>query len=80
MPCVYVSENNKKYSLNDKDRGITYTISAIGFNIGGLGGLALGNIPTAGALLTMSIVFLVVSLFYSTREYRQTKKKRLGEV
>ena len=48
-------------------------ILAIGFNIGGFVCLALGNLSTAVSGFTVSLIFLFVSLFHSTRVYRKMR-------
>jgi hypothetical protein len=69
-------ENKTTVPVTNKDRGIAFVISAMAFNIVGLGSLAFGNVPHAAGLLTASLVFLVISLFYSTSEYRQMRRKK----
>jgi DNA-binding HxlR family transcriptional regulator len=62
-------------------RVASFIIMAIGFNIGGFVCLALGNLSTAVSLFTVSLIFLFVSLFHSTRQYRQMRsltKENLG--
>jgi DNA-binding HxlR family transcriptional regulator len=54
-------------------RVTSFIIMAIGFNIVGFVCLALGNLSTAVSLFTGSLIFLVVSLFHSTRQYRQMR-------
>lgn len=62
--------------MTDKDRGIAFVVLAMSFNIVGLGSLAFGNVSAAAGLLIGSLVFLVFSLFYLTREYRQMRRKK----
>ena len=63
-----------KISENKGDTRVTsFNIMAIGFSIGGFVSLALGNLPTALSLFTTSLVFLFISLFHSTRQYRQMR-------
>jgi len=52
----------------------SFIIMAMGFNIGGFVSLALGNLSTAVSSFTVSLIFLFVSLFHSTRQYRQMRK------
>jgi len=51
-------------------------IMAISFNIVALGSLAFTNIPVAVGLLVASLVFMLFSLFYSTKEYRERAMSR----
>ena len=61
---------------NSEDIRVTsFIIMAIGFDLGGLICLALENIPNAASIFTVSLIFLFVSLFYSTRHYRQIKSR-----
>jgi len=64
----------------NKDRGLAFVISAMAFNIVGLGSLAFGHVPHAAGLYTASLVFLVISLFYSTSEYRQMRRKKRMDI
>jgi DNA-binding transcriptional ArsR family regulator len=65
-----------KTSKNKGDTRVpSFIIMAIGFNIVGFISLALGNLSTAASLFTTSLVFLFVSLFHSTRHYRQIKSR-----
>ena len=57
----------------------SFIIIAIGFNIAGFVSLALGNLSTAASGFTVSLVFLFVSLFYSTKPYRQMRKWSLNK-
>jgi hypothetical protein len=66
---------DKASSLEGENRGIAFIIMAMSFNIVGLGSLAFGNGPVAGGLLAGSLAFMILSLFYSTKEYREKKKK-----
>ena len=50
-------------------------ILAMGFSIGGFVSLALGNLSTAVSSFAVSLLFLFVSLFHSTRQYRQTRSR-----
>jgi DNA-binding HxlR family transcriptional regulator len=52
----------------------SFIIMAIGFNIGGFVCLALGNLSTAVSLFTSSLIFLFVSLYHSTKHYRQMRR------
>jgi DNA-binding HxlR family transcriptional regulator len=55
-----------------KDTRITsFIVMAIGFNIMGFVWLAVGNLATTVSLFIESLIFLFVSLFFSTRQYRQ---------
>jgi hypothetical protein len=72
---IAMSEN-KANSLEGENRGVAFIIMAMSFNIVGLGSLALWNIPVAGGLLIGSLAFMILSLFYSTKEYRQMRKKQ----
>ena len=60
----------------------SFIIMAMGFSIAGFVSLALANLSTAVSSFTASLVFLFVSLFHSTRQYRQMRrslnKKNLG--
>jgi hypothetical protein len=71
-----MSEENATAAMVDKDRGIAFVVLAMAFNIVGLGSLALGNAPVAAGLLIGSLVFLSFSLFYLTKEDRQTRRTR----
>jgi DNA-binding transcriptional ArsR family regulator len=55
-------------------RAPSFIIMAMGFSIGGFVSLALENLSTAVSLFTASLVFLFVSLFHSTRQYRQMRR------
>ena len=79
--CGSVSEKRKTQL-----RGKAFFIFAIGFNSFGLANLELGlvpisgNVPAAGALLTSSLVCLLISLFYpKTAESSQTEKEKKEE-
>jgi len=52
------------------ERATAYVIIAIGFLVVGLSSLLLGNVPVAGGLLVASLLWLLVSLFYLTKEHR----------
>ena len=52
----------------------SFIIVAMGFSIGGFVSLALGNLSTAASSFTVSLIFLFVSLFHSTRQYRQMRR------
>jgi hypothetical protein len=67
---------NKAESFEHENRGVAFVVMAMSFNIVGLGSLAFGNVPVAGGLLTGSLVFMILSLFYSTKEYREMRKKQ----
>jgi Ca2+/Na+ antiporter len=67
---------NKTSSLEGEDRGNAFIIMAMSFNIVGLGSLAFGNVPVAGGLLVASLAFMILSLFYSTKKYREKRKKQ----
>jgi len=71
-----MSEEKATASMTDKDRSIAFVVLAVSFNIVRLGSLAFGNIPVAAGLLKGSLVFLVFTLFYLTKEYRQMRGKR----
>ncbi len=58
---------------NGDTRVNSFIIMAMGFNIAGFVPLALGNLSTAVSLFTASLIFLFVSLFHSTRQYRQMR-------
>jgi hypothetical protein len=73
-------ENKATVPVTNKDRGIALVISALSFNIVGLGSLAFGNVPVAAGLLAGSLVFLVISLFYLTSEYRQMRRKKKMDI
>jgi hypothetical protein len=66
---------NKTRSLESENRGFASIIMAISFNIVGLGSLAFMNVPVAGGLLVASLVSMILSLFYSTKEYRERRKR-----
>lgn len=72
---IAMSEN-KAESFEGENRGVAFIIMAISFNIVGIGSLALGNVPVAGGLLIGSLAFMILSLFYSTKEYRKMRKKQ----
>jgi len=63
-----------KISKDKGDRVPPYIIIAMGFSIGGFVSLALGNLATVASSFTVSLIFLIVSLYYSTRQYRQMRK------
>ena len=67
---------SKASSLEGENRGNAFIIMAMSFNIVGLGSLAFGNIPVAGGLLAGSLAFMILSLFYSTKEYREKRRKQ----
>jgi DNA-binding HxlR family transcriptional regulator len=74
--ALEISENKE-----GDTRVTSFIIMAIGFNIVGFVCLALGNLSTAVSLFTGSLIFLFVSLFHSTRQYRQMRsltKENLG--
>ena len=73
---IKMSEKKGRVPMTDKDRGIAFVVLAMSFNIVGLGSLAFGNVSAAAGLLIGSLVFLVFSLFYLTREYRQMRRKK----
>ena len=66
---------SKARSLEGENRGVAFIIMAISFNIVGLGGLAFMNVPVAGGLLVASLISMILSLFYSTKEYRERRKR-----
>ncbi len=66
---------NKTRSQESGNRGVASIIMAISFNIVGLGSLAFMNVPVAGGLLVASLISMILSLFYSTREYRERRKR-----
>jgi hypothetical protein len=53
------------------ERATAYVIIAIGFLVVGLCSLLLGNVPVAAGLLVASLMWLLVSLFYLTKEHRE---------
>jgi DNA-binding HxlR family transcriptional regulator len=53
----------------------SFIIMAMGFNIGGFVCLALENLSTAVSSFTVSLIFLFITLFYSTRQYRNILHK-----
>jgi galactokinase len=53
------------------ERATAYVILAISFLIVGLGSMFLGNVPVAAGLLAASVFWLLVALFYLTKEHRQ---------
>ena len=67
--------SGKKETLEGENRGVAFIILAMSFNIVGLGSLAFMNVPVAGGLLIASLMFMILSLFFSTREYRESKRK-----
>jgi xanthine/uracil permease len=77
---VKMSEKREKNPVEGENRGIAFVILAIAANIVGLANLAFGNVPVASGLLVGSLVSLVISLFYSTREYRQMKKGKAMDI
>jgi hypothetical protein len=76
LKSVIAMSENKANSLQGENRGVAFIIMAISFNIVGLGSLAFGNVPVAGGLLVGSLAFMILSLFYSTKEYREMRKKQ----
>jgi hypothetical protein len=70
-----------KIAFKSKSQGKAFTVFAIGFNTVGLANLELGvvqipgNVPAAGALLTVSLGCLVASLFYPFKELQQKEKE-----
>ncbi len=75
-----MSEEKATATMIDKDRGIAFVVLAISFDIVGLGSLAFGNVPVAAGLLIGSLVFLLFSLFYLTREDRQMRRKKKMDI
>jgi cell division protein FtsW (lipid II flippase) len=75
-----MSEEKATASMIDKDRGIAFVVLAISFNMVGLSSLAFGNVPVAAGLLIGSLVFLLFSLFYLTKEDRQMKRKKKMDI
>ncbi len=75
-----MSEKKATVPMTDKDRVIAFVVLAMSFNIVGLGSLAFGNFSVAAGLLIGSLVFLVFSLFYLTREYRQMRRKKKMDI
>ncbi|MGD0644853.1 MAG: hypothetical protein ABSA75_08120 [Candidatus Bathyarchaeia archaeon] len=71
-----MSKNKSTTLITDKDRGIAGIILAKSFIIVGLGSLAFGNVPIRAGFLPASLVFLVSSLFYLTREDREMRRKK----
>jgi xanthine/uracil permease len=67
---ISLSGKQKKES-NGKNRGVAFLVMAIAFSIVALGSLAFMNVPVAGGLLVASLFFMLLSLFYSTKAYRQ---------
>jgi DNA-binding transcriptional ArsR family regulator len=66
--ALEISENN-----GGDTRVTSFIIMVIGFNIAGFVCFALANLSTAGTFFTVSLMNLFVSLFHSTRQYRQMK-------
>jgi DNA-binding HxlR family transcriptional regulator len=64
--------------ISENEEGDTrvnsFIIIAMGFNIGGFVCLVLGNLSTAVSSFTVSLISLFLSLFYSTRQYRQMRR------
>ncbi len=75
-----MSEKKATVPMTDKDRVIAFVVLAMSFNIVGLGSLAFGNVSVAAGLLTGSLVFLVFSLIYLTKEYRQMRRKNKMDI
>lgn len=57
------------------ERATAYVIIAIGFLVVGLCSLLLGNVPVAAGLLVASLMSLLASLFYLTKEHREKPAK-----
>jgi hypothetical protein len=53
------------------ERATACVVSAVAFLIVGLCSLLLGNVPVAVGLLAASLFWLLVALFYLTKEHRQ---------
>jgi xanthine/uracil permease len=56
------------------ERATACVVSAISFLIVGLCSLLLGNVPVAVGLLAGSLFWLLVALFYLTKEQRQKRQ------
>ena len=80
LRVIIVAGETLRTSKSKGDTRVPSIIMAIGFSIGGLVALALGNLSTAVSSFTVSIVFLFVSLFHSTRQYRQMRRSYIKEV
>jgi xanthine/uracil permease len=57
------------------ERAIAFVVLAISFLIVGLGSLFLRNASVAAGLLLASLFWLLVALFYLTREHREKARK-----
>ena len=71
----YQLSGSKTGKLEAENLGVAFIILAMSFNIVGLGSLAFMNVPVAGGLLITSLIFMIFSLFYSTKEYRDSRRK-----
>jgi xanthine/uracil permease len=57
------------------ERAISFVVLAISFLVVGLGSLFLRNVPVAAGLLMASLFWLLVALFYLTKEHREKAHK-----
>jgi xanthine/uracil permease len=65
-------ENDRKIGEN---RAVAFIILALGFLIAGILSLMLGFISAAIGVFVGALIFLLLSLFHLTREYRQMKDR-----
>jgi len=57
------------------ERATAFIVLAISFLIVGLGSLFLRNVSVAAGLLLASLFWLLVALFYLTKEHREKARK-----
>ena len=75
LRVTIIAGEARRISKNKGDTRVpSFIIMAMGFSIGGFVALALANLSTAVSLFTASLVFLFVSLYHATRQYRQIRK------
>ena len=69
----------KNGSKTGQDQGVAFIIPAIGFLVVGILSLMLGNIPVSVGMLVGALVWLLVSLYYLTKEHREMKHIENGK-
>jgi DNA-binding HxlR family transcriptional regulator len=80
LRVTIIAGETLKISEKKGDTRVASSITmAIGFNIGGFVCLALGSLSTAISGFTVSLVFLFISLFHSTRQYRKIRRSLTKE-
>jgi xanthine/uracil permease len=69
----------KNGSKTGQDKGVAFIIAAIGFLVVGILNLMLVNIPISIGILVGTLVWLLVSLHYLTKEHREMKHIENGK-